>query len=95
MNPELFARVKAVYDNREQLNLDKEQAKLLENTYKGFIRSGSGLDAEKQEQLRKLNEQIATLQLTFGQNLLKETNAFKLVVDKKEDLAGLPEGLHG
>lgn len=93
MNPELFARVKAVYDNREQLNLDKEQAKLLENTYKGFIRSGSGLDAEKQEQLRKLNEQIATLQLTFGQNLLKETNAFKLVVDKKEDLAGLPEGL--
>lgn len=93
MNPELFARVKAVYDNREQLNLDKEQAKLLENTYKGFIRSGSGLDAEKQEQLRKLNEQIATLQLTFGQNLLKETNAFKLVVDKKEDLTGLPEGL--
>ena len=93
MNPELFTRVKAVYDNREQLNLDKEQAKLLENTYKGFIRSGSGLDAEKQEQLRKLNEQIATLQLTFGQNLLKETNAFKLVVDKKEDLAGLPEGL--
>lgn len=93
MNPDLFARVKAVYDNREQLNLDKEQAKLLENTYKGFIRSGSGLDAGKQDQLRKLNEQIATLQLTFGQNLLKETNAFKLVVDKKEDLAGLPDGL--
>lgn len=93
LNPDLFVRVKAVYDKREKLNLDKEQTKLLENTYKGFIRSGAGLDADKQEKLRKLNEQIATLQLTFGQNLLKETNAFKLVVDKKEDLAGLPESL--
>ena len=93
LNQALFARVKAVYDNREKLELDKEQAKLLENTYKDFIRSGAGLDAEKQEALRKLNEQIATLQLTFGQNVLKETNDFKLVVDKKEDLAGLPEGM--
>lgn len=93
LNPDLFVRVKAVYDKREKLNLDKEQAKLLENTYKGFIRSGAGLEAGKQEKLRKLNEQIATLQLTFGQNLLKETNAFKLVVDKQEDLAGLPESL--
>lgn len=93
LNQALFARVKSVYDNREKLELDKEQAKLLENTYKDFIRSGAGLDAEKQEALRKLNEQIATLQLTFGQNVLKETNDFKLVVDKKEDLAGLPEGM--
>lgn len=93
LNQALFTRVKAVYDNREKLELDKEQAKLLENTYKDFIRSGAGLDAEKQEALRKLNEQIATLQLTFGQNVLKETNDFKLVVDKKEDLAGLPEGM--
>ncbi len=93
LNPTLFARVKAVYDKRESLNLDKEQAKLLEDTYKNFVRGGANLPADKQEQLRKLNAEISMLQLTFGQNMLKETNAFQLVIDKQEDLAGLPESL--
>ena len=93
LNPALFARVKAVYDQKASLNLDKEQAKLLEETYKGFVRGGANLDADKQAKLRELNEKISVLELTFGQNVLKETNAFKLVVDKKEDLAGLPESV--
>ena len=93
LNPKLFARVKSVYENQAKLNLDKEQKKLLEETYKGFVRGGANLDADKQAELRKLNEQISLLELTFGQNSLKETNAFQLVVDKKEDLSGLPETL--
>lgn len=93
LNPKLFARVKAVYDKRDQLNLDKEQMKLLEETYKGFVRGGANLSDEDQAKLRELNSKISMLQLTFGQNMLKETNAFKLVIDNKEDLAGLPETL--
>jgi peptidyl-dipeptidase Dcp len=91
LNPELFARVKAVYENRDNLNLDKEQAKLLEETYKGFVRGGANLSPEKQETLRDLNRKISMLQLTFGQNMLKETNAFQLAIDKEEDLAGLTD----
>ena len=93
LNAELFKRVKAVYDNQESMNLDKEQKKLLEETYKDFVRGGANLDAEKQARLRELNSEISMLQLTFGQNMLKETNAFKLVIDNKADLAGLPESL--
>lgn len=93
LNPRLFERVKQVYDNKEKFNLDKEQTKLLEETYQDFVRGGANLDSAKQAKLRQLNSEIAMLQLTFGQNMLKETNAFQLVIDKKEDLAGLPENL--
>ena len=93
LNPKLFARIKSVYDNQEKFNLNKEQKKLLDEVYKSFARNGANLDADKQAELRKLNEQISLLELTFGQNSLKETNAFQLVVDKKEDLSGLPESL--
>ena len=93
LNPALFIRVKVVYDKQASMNLNKEQKKLLEETYKGFVRGGANLDADKQARLRELNEKISVLELTFGQNVLKETNAFKLVVDNKEDLAGLPESL--
>lgn len=93
LNPRLFERVKQVYDNKEKFNLDKEQTKLLEETYQDFVRGGANLDSAKQVKLRQLNSEIAMLQLTFGQNMLKETNAFQLVIDKKEDLAGLPESL--
>ena len=93
LNPRLFERVKAVYDNRGELDLSKEQAKLLEETYKGFVRGGANLNAEQQEKLRALNSKISLLQLDFGQNMLKETNAFQLVVDKAEDLAGLPDNV--
>lgn len=93
LNPGLFARIKSVYDNQENINLNKEQKKLLDKTYKSFVRNGANLVAEKQTKLRKLNETISLLQLSFGQNVLKETNAFQLVIDRKEDLAGLPETL--
>ncbi|MDR2120076.1 MAG: M3 family metallopeptidase [Tannerella sp.] len=93
LNPKLFARVKAVYDKRDGLNLTKEQAKLLEETYKNFVRGGANLPEDKQARLRELNSEIAMLQLTFGQNMLKETNAFRLVIDNKDDLAGLPDNL--
>ena len=93
LNKDLFARVKTVYDNRESLNLNKEQKKLLEETYKSFVRGGANLDAEQQARLRELISEISMLQLTFGQNMLKETNAFQLVIENKDDLAGLPESL--
>ena len=93
MNPDLFARVKTVYENQESMNLNKEQKKLLEETYKSFVRGGANLDAEQQARLRELNSEISMLQLTFGQNMLKETNAFQLIVDNKDDRAGLPESL--
>ncbi|WP_418548714.1 M3 family metallopeptidase [Parabacteroides goldsteinii] len=93
LNKDLFARVKTVYDNRESLNLNKEQKKLLEETYKSFVRGGANLDAEQQARLRELNSEISMLQLTFGQNMLKETNAFQLVIENKDDLADLPESL--
>jgi peptidyl-dipeptidase Dcp len=93
LNPDLFARVKTVYENLQALNLNKEQAKLLEETYKGFVRGGANLPADKQARLRELNSEISLLQLTFSQNMLRETNAFQLIIENKDDLAGLPENL--
>ncbi|SFS69831.1 M3 family metallopeptidase [Sphingobacterium wenxiniae] len=93
LNEKLFARVKSVYDNRASLTLDAEDAKLLEETYKGFVRSGANLSAEDKEKLKKINSELSVLTTAFGQNLLAETNAYELVVEKEEDLAGLPEGL--
>lgn len=93
MNAKLFAKVKQVWDNRAKENLNQEQKMLLDKTYKKFVRAGALLDSEKQAKLRKVNEEITTLQSKFVSNLLKETKSFKLVVDKKEDLKGLPEWL--
>ena len=93
LNPELFARVKAVYDQKDQLDLTKEQKKLLSESYKGFVRGGANLNEEDQAKLRELNSQISLLQLTFGQNMLNETNAFQLVIDNEADLSGLPANL--
>ena len=91
LNAKLFERVKAVYDKRDALNLAPEQARLLEETYKGFVRSGAALDEAKKAELRKVNEELAVLSQKFGENVLAEDNGFKLVLDKKEDLAGLPD----
>ena len=91
LNEKLFARVKAVNDQKSSLNLNLEQSRLLEETYKRFVRGGANLAADKKEQLKKVNEELSLLELKFGDNMLAETNAFKLVIDKKEDLAGLPE----
>jgi peptidyl-dipeptidase Dcp len=91
LDPALFARVKAVRDARATLALEPDQKKLLEDTWKDFVRGGALLPKEGQERLRAINAELAGLSVTFGDNLLKETNAYKLVIDKKEDLAGLPD----
>jgi peptidyl-dipeptidase Dcp len=89
LDPKLFARVKAVSDEREKLGLGPEESRLLEKTYKDFIRGGAALDEAKKAELRKVNEELTVLQVKFGQNVLKEDNGFSLVLDKAEDLAGL------
>lgn len=91
LNAELFARVKAVYEQRDALTLTPEEQKVLENQYKRFVNSGAELGAEEQARLRELNTQLSMLQLNFSQNLLHETNNTFVVVESKEELAGLPE----
>ncbi len=91
LNQELFKKVNAVYQQKESLKLTTEQERLLEETYKDFVRSGANLSPEKQTRLREINKQLSTLGLTFSDNILNENNAFKLYIDKEEDLAGLPE----
>ena len=80
LNAKLFERIKAVYGQRESLNLTHEQARLLEETYKGFVRSGANVPADKQARFRELNEQIANLTMHFAQNVLKATNAYQKVL---------------
>ncbi len=91
LNAALFEKVKAVYDQRESLGLDNEQMRLLEETYKSFIRGGIGIPADKQDRFRKINEQLSTLEMRFGQNVLKATNAYTLTLDETQ-LAGLSDG---
>jgi peptidyl-dipeptidase Dcp len=92
LNDSLFQKVKSVYDNRNKFKLTEEEKKVLDDTYKSFIRNGAALSAEDKAKLRKINEELSLLSVQFGQNLLAETNGFKLIVDKKEDLSGLPDG---
>ncbi|MDN5350739.1 MAG: peptidyl-dipeptidase Dcp [Bacteroidales bacterium] len=91
LNPELFARIKSVYDNRDQFNLNDEQHMLLEKMYKRFVRGGALLDQTAQDQLRKLNEELSMLSLQFGENILAETNKFEVVIDDKSRLEGIPD----
>jgi len=93
LNEALFARVKAVYDQKVSLQLNAEQARLLEETFKDFVRGGANLQTDKKEELKKVNEQLSLLELKFDKNLLAETNSFKLVIDNQDDLAGLPENV--
>jgi peptidyl-dipeptidase Dcp len=90
LNEKLFARVKAVYDQRDKLELNAEERYLLENTYKDFVRGGALLDAVSKARFREINQELSTLSVKFGENVLAETNAFRLVIDNKADLAGLP-----
>ena len=90
LNQALFARVKAVYDARAKLTLDPEQATLLDRTYRRFVRGGANLAGPQKDRLRAINAELSGLTVKFSANLLKETNAFKLVVDDRADLAGLP-----
>ena len=91
LNPELFARVKAVYDQRESLDLDQEDKMLLEDTYKGFARSGALLEGEAQELYRQYTTELSQLTLEFGQNALKATNAFSLNITDEAKVAELPD----
>lgn len=84
LNAKLFQRIKTVYDQRESLNLDPEQSRLLEETYKDFVRGGANVPEAQQARFRQLNEQIASLTLRFAQNVLKATNDFSLVLDEKQ-----------
>ncbi|MBO5855509.1 MAG: M3 family metallopeptidase, partial [Alistipes sp.] len=91
LNPELFARVKAVYEQRESLTLDQEDKMLLEETYKGFARSGALLEGEAQEKYRQYTTELSQLTLEFGQNALKATNAFALNITDEAKVAELPD----
>jgi len=93
LNVKLFARVKAVNENKAAFNLNREQSRLLEEIYKRFVRGGANLPEDKKEELKKINEELSLLDLKFSDNVLAETNNYKLVIDKKEDLAGLPENV--
>ncbi len=92
LNPDLFKRVKSVYDNKASFNLNPEQQFLLENLYRKFVRAGANLNKQDQDTLKKINQELSVLGVKFNQNVLEETNSYKLFVDK-EDLAGLPESL--
>src|SRR3984893_10092101 len=91
LNSKLFARIQELYDNRDKLGLDPESAYLLERYYKDFVRAGAKLSDPDKEKLKKINAELATLQTQFEQNVLKEKNASSVVVDRKEDLAGLSD----
>lgn len=91
LNPELFARVKAVYDQRESLDLSIEEAKLLDKTYKSFSRNGAALDDEKKAEYREISAELSQLTLQFGQNVLAATNAFTLNITDSTVVAELPD----
>ena len=90
LNPKLFERVKAVYEQRENLNLSQEEAKLLEKTYKGFADNGANLSEEEKAKYSKIQEELSLATLKFGKNTLGATNAFTMHLTNEDDLAGLP-----
>lgn len=91
LNEKLFARIKAVYEQREQESLNAEQLKLLEDIYTGFTRNGANLEGEAKEKYRALRKELSLLTLQFSDNALKETNDYQLVITDTAQLAGLPE----
>jgi peptidyl-dipeptidase Dcp len=91
LNENLFAKIKSIYNEKDKLKLTPEQKTLLENYYLDFTRGGANLNANQKEKLRKINDELAQLTLKFGDNVRKENSKYELIVDKKEDLAGLPE----
>ncbi len=89
LNDKLFARIKAIYEEKESLGLNEEQLIVLENYYQGFVRSGADLNAEDKEVLRSINEELSNLYVKFRENHLNQTNAICLVIENEDDLAGL------
>ena len=93
LNDKLFARIKYVYLNSGKFNLTEEQKIMLDRYYKKFIRGGANLSSDQKDELRKINQELALLTLQFGENILKETNKFELLIENREDLSGLPESV--
>ena len=91
MNPKLFERIDHVYQHRNEMGLDDQQIRVVEKYHEDFVRNGAALPADKQTELSQINEQLSTLSLQFGNNLLKENAGFKLVIEDEKDLAGLPQ----
>ncbi len=92
LNEALFERIKSVYDQKDSLSLSEEQQMLLDKKYKSFSRNGANLSEEKKTELRKIDAELSKLKLTFGENVLAETNKFELHLTDENDLSGLPEG---
>ena len=93
LDVELFSKVKAVYDRKDSLNLNQEEKMLLEKQYKNFARNGALLNDSQKDEMRKIDKELSSLKLQFGDNVLKETNDYLMLIEKKEDLSGLPEGV--
>ena len=91
MNPKLFERIDYVYQHRNETGLDDQQIRVVEKYHQDFMRHGAGLPADKRAELSRINEQLSTLSLQFGNNLLKENAGYKLVIENEADLAGLPQ----
>ena len=91
LNEKLFARIKSVYDSKDSLKLNPEQARLLEETYKGFVRNGSNLAGENKAKFKEINKELSQLGLQFGQNVLAATNKFFLTITDSSQLKGLPD----
>jgi peptidyl-dipeptidase Dcp len=92
LDPTIFQKVKVVYDKRNSLDLSKEQIKLLEKTYLSFTRNGALLDEAGKQKLRGIDQELSVLGPQFSEYVLKATNVFEMLIDKKSDLEGLPEG---
>jgi peptidyl-dipeptidase Dcp len=93
LNSKLFERIQALYEQRDSLELDPESFRLVEENYKDFIRAGAQLSEAEKEQLKAINSELATLQTSFSQNVLNEVNASAVVVDTREELAGLSDSM--
>lgn len=91
----IFSRVNAVYEQRESLDLEEQQARLLELTHREFLQRGAALDSDSKNRMKDINARISELNTLFSQNLLKETNSFELVIEDESDLSGLPQSLIG
>ncbi len=92
LDAQLFAKVKSVYDNREKMNLEGEQRRLLEKTYLSFTRNGALLSPEDKEKIRKIDHELSVLSPQFSENVLKATNAFEIIISDAKEVEGLPEG---
>ena len=93
LNEQLFARVKSVYDRKDELHLSMEDARLLEKTFEAFCARGAALGPEEKEKYRKLSSELSLLSLTFDQNALKDKNRYELLLTKEDELEGLPESI--